>query len=200
MDTWAAETAEAVRAARSLTGTEDSVHAALRTVREIALTYLRTPQPPGRSGRGAPAGIGDRGPLAAGGGGRRHGASPGRADRPPAGPTRRRGPRLSRSRRSARSGPRRRRSRTTDRPTPYKALRRLERLDDGTTLKLDGLHPADHRGEIMPRTRRRPRPRSGGRRDAAGGYRDGQEHADRSAASPSTPAPPPPASRSTWSP
>ena len=43
VDTWAAETAEAVRAARGHDGADDSVHAALRTIREIALTYLRTP-------------------------------------------------------------------------------------------------------------------------------------------------------------
>ena len=43
VDTWAVETAEKVRAARGRAGSEDSVHAALRTIREIALTYLRTP-------------------------------------------------------------------------------------------------------------------------------------------------------------
>ena len=43
VDTWAAQTAEAVRAARSCAGVEDSVHVALRTIREIALTYLRNP-------------------------------------------------------------------------------------------------------------------------------------------------------------
>ena len=52
VDTWAAETAEAVRAARGRAGSEGSVHAALRTVREIALTYLRTP-----SRRDAPAAV-----------------------------------------------------------------------------------------------------------------------------------------------
>lgn len=43
VDTWAAETAEAVRAARGRAAPEDSVHVALGTVREIALTYLQTP-------------------------------------------------------------------------------------------------------------------------------------------------------------
>ena len=43
VESWAAETADAVRAARGRTSTEDSVHSALRTVREIGLRYLRTP-------------------------------------------------------------------------------------------------------------------------------------------------------------
>lgn len=45
VDTWRVETAEAVRAARGHTAAEDSVHAALQTVREIALTYIKTPSP-----------------------------------------------------------------------------------------------------------------------------------------------------------
>ena len=43
VDTWAVETAEAVRAARGRVAGEDSIHVALRTVRDIALRYLRTP-------------------------------------------------------------------------------------------------------------------------------------------------------------
>ena len=40
---WAAETVEAARAARATAVPEESVHAALRTVREAALTFFRTP-------------------------------------------------------------------------------------------------------------------------------------------------------------
>ena len=43
VDAWAVETAEAVRTARGRAAPEDSVHTALGTVREIALTYLQTP-------------------------------------------------------------------------------------------------------------------------------------------------------------
>ena len=43
VDTWATETADLVRATRGRSVAEDSVHAALRTVREIALMYLQTP-------------------------------------------------------------------------------------------------------------------------------------------------------------
>lgn len=43
VETWATETAQAVRAARGQAGAEDSVHGVLRTVREMAVTYLKAP-------------------------------------------------------------------------------------------------------------------------------------------------------------
>ena len=45
VDSWRTETAQAVRAFRGGSPTEDSVHAALRAVRETALTHIRTPGP-----------------------------------------------------------------------------------------------------------------------------------------------------------
>lgn len=137
VDTWAAETAEAVRAARGRAGAEDSVHAALRTVREIALTYLQTP-----SRRDDPAAVLRQVSET---------ASPWlpaelvddmsrlRADLTAPRSTRLgdedrdfalRAVRALRTEASvfADDGP----------ANAYKALRRLERLDDGATLKLDG--------------------------------------------------------------
>lgn len=49
VETWATETAQAVRAARAQAGSEDSVHSALQAVREIAVAYLEAP-----SGRDKP--------------------------------------------------------------------------------------------------------------------------------------------------
>ena len=151
VDTWAVETAEKVRAARGRAGSEDSVHGALRTIREIVLTYLRTPQPPGRSGRGAPAGGGDGKPLAAGGAGRRNGATSSRADGPPIDPSRRRGPATSRSGRSAHFGPRRRRSPDDGPANAWKALRRLERLD-GFTLTGEESSCLEEASDVAPDT------------------------------------------------
>ena len=50
VEIWATETAQAVRAARGQAGAEDSVHGVLRTVREMAVTYLKAP-----AGRDEPA-------------------------------------------------------------------------------------------------------------------------------------------------
>ena len=52
VEVWATETAQAVRAARGRIGTDDSVHAALRAAREIAVTYLKAPR-----GRDEPAAV-----------------------------------------------------------------------------------------------------------------------------------------------
>lgn len=52
VEIWATETVQAVRAARGRIGTDDSVHAALRAVREIAVAYLKAP-----GGRDDPAGV-----------------------------------------------------------------------------------------------------------------------------------------------
>ena len=43
VDAWSVETAQAVRAARGSAPRDESVHAALRSIREIALTYFQTP-------------------------------------------------------------------------------------------------------------------------------------------------------------
>ena len=43
VEVWATETAQAARAVRGRAGTEDSVHAALRAVREIVVAYLKAP-------------------------------------------------------------------------------------------------------------------------------------------------------------
>ena len=43
VEVWATETAQAARAARGRAATEDSVHAALRAVREIVVAYLKAP-------------------------------------------------------------------------------------------------------------------------------------------------------------
>ena len=50
VEAWATETAQAARAARGQAATGDSVHAALRTTREIAVAYLKAP-----AGRDDPA-------------------------------------------------------------------------------------------------------------------------------------------------
>ena len=137
VDTWAAETAEAVRAARGRTGAEDSVHAALRTVRKIALMYLKTPslrddsaavlrQVSETASPWLPAELVDdmtqlRAELT--------------APRPtPLGGEDR--DFVLRAVRGLRTEPA---AFSDDGPVnAYKALRRLERLDDGATLKLDG--------------------------------------------------------------
>ena len=137
VDTWAAETAEAVRAARGRAGAEDSVHAALRTVREIALIYLRTPsrrddpatvlrQVSETASPWLPTELADdmtrlRAELTA-----PRPARLGDEDRDFA----------LRAVRALRTGVT---AFSDDGPAnAYKALRRLERLDDGATLKLDG--------------------------------------------------------------
>ena len=183
VDTWAAETAEAVRAARGLAAPEDSVHAALGTVREIALTYLRTP-----SRRDDPAAVlrevsetasfwlpaelvDDLARLRTA------------LTAPPADPARRRGPRFR-----AEGGPR-----APDRGGGVLGRRASERLEGATAPGTAGrrrragarrLHPVDRRGEVMPRTSRRPGSRSDGRRNAVGRSRGGQECPARSPASP----------------
>ena len=137
VDTWAAETAEAVRAARGRAAAEDSVHAALRTVREIALTYLQTP-----SRRDDPAAVLRQVSET---------ASPWLPAELVDDMSRLRAeltaPRPSRlgdeDRDFALRAVRALRTETAafadDGPAnAYKALRRLERLDDGATLKTDG--------------------------------------------------------------
>ena len=52
VEAWAAETAQAARAARGRAATGDSVHTALRTTREIAVAYLKAP-----AGRDDPADV-----------------------------------------------------------------------------------------------------------------------------------------------
>ena len=52
VEVWATESAQAARAARGQATTEDSVHAALRTTREIAVAYLKAP-----AGRDDPADV-----------------------------------------------------------------------------------------------------------------------------------------------
>ena len=137
VDTWAAETAEAVRAARGSAAAEDSVHAAFRTVREIALTYLRAP-----SRRDDPAAVLRQVSET---------ASPWlpaelvddmsrlRADLTAPRPTRLGDEDRDFALRAVRALRTEAAAFSDDGPAnAYKALRRLERLDDGATLKLDG--------------------------------------------------------------
>ena len=137
VDTWAVETAEAVRAARGRVAGEDSVHVTLRTVRDIALRYLRTP-----SRRDDPATvlrqvsetaspwlpaelIDDMARL--------------RADLTAPGPTRLADEDRGFALRAVRALRTEAAAFSDDGPAnAHKALRRLERLDDGATLKLDG--------------------------------------------------------------
>ena len=137
VDTWATETAEAVRAARGLTGTEDSVHVALRTVREIALTYLRTPsrrddpaavlrQVSETAGPWLPAEmVDDMARL--------------RAELTAPRPTRLGDEDRDFALKAVRALRTEAAAFSDDGPAnAHKVLRRLERLDDGATLKLDG--------------------------------------------------------------
>ena len=137
VDIWAAETAEAVRAARGRAGAEDSVHAALRMVREVALTYLRTP-----SRRDHPAAVLRQVSET---------ASPWlpaelvddmsrlRAELTAPGPIRLGDEDRDFALRAVRALRTEAAAFADDGPTnACKALRRLERLEDGATLKLDG--------------------------------------------------------------
>ena len=137
VDTWAAETAEAVCAARGRAGAEDSVHAALRTVREIALTYLRAPsrqdnpaavlrQVSETANPWLPAELVDD-------------MSRLRAELTAPRPTRLGDEDRDFALRAVRALRTEAAAFSDDGPAnAYKALRRLERLDDGATLKLDG--------------------------------------------------------------
>ena len=137
VDAWAVETAEAVRAARGRVAGENSVHVALRTIRDIALRYLRTP-----SRRDDPAAVLRQVSET---------ASPWlpaelvddmarlRAELTAPRPIRLADEDRGFALRAVRALRTESAAFSDDGPAnAHKALRRLERLDDGATLKLDG--------------------------------------------------------------